>query len=75
VFPILHIVSLAYSAADLERLLLNICHEATELRRELATVAGDLRADEMRRIAGTLDSIEARSTALLLAMPSPLPVN
>ncbi|HYO75888.1 MAG TPA: hypothetical protein VE010_05450 [Thermoanaerobaculia bacterium] len=68
-------MSVSYSTADLERLLLNICHEATELRRELASFAGDLRADEMRRIAGTLDSIEARSTALLLAMPGPVPVN
>jgi hypothetical protein len=64
-----------HDPASLHHLLLYICREASALRRELEALAGELRADERRRFEGTLADIEARSQALLFAMPEPAAIN
>jgi hypothetical protein len=60
-----------HNPAELEALLLYICRETTELRRELDAVAAEMRSDERTRFEGTLKEIEVQSTALLFAMPEP----
>ena len=57
--------------AAIERLLLYIYGETNALRNELKELAGELLAEEVDRIEGTLASIQSESTALLFAMPDP----
>ena len=64
-----------HDATSLEHLLLYICREASALRRELETLASELRAEEMVRFERTLSDVESRTHALLLAMPEPAVVN
>jgi hypothetical protein len=68
-------MALVHNSAVLEHLLLYICREASALRRELEALTDELRADERSRFEGTLNDIELRSHALLLAMPEPAIVN
>jgi hypothetical protein len=58
-----------HDLASLEHLLLYICREASTLRRELEAIAGELRAEELRRFERTIDDVQSRSQALLFALP------
>jgi hypothetical protein len=68
-------MALVHDSADLERLLLFICREASVLRQELEALATELHAEERDRFEGTLADIELRTHALLFAMPEPATVH
>jgi hypothetical protein len=52
-----------------ERLLLYICNETRELRRQLNALTGELGSEEVARLEGALSHIESQSTALLFSLP------
>jgi hypothetical protein len=55
--------------AAIERLLLYICNETSDLRRQLHALTEEMAPDELARIEGALAHIRSESTALLFSMP------